>query len=79
MKDIEEFIEDSSIMFKNFEDEARSVDYVIREIIDIFKIFEFLSEKKKKLKEEEINQFYNVYVYQELPYPPGSKFSNKFI
>jgi hypothetical protein len=32
-----------------------------------------MGKKKTKITEEQIKQYYNVYVYQVLPYPPNSK------
>lgn len=55
-----------------------SDEQVEKSIEEISKFFDFVRGKKKKLSNEEIEQFYNVYVYQELPYPLGTKNKNKF-
>ena len=39
---------------------------------EIMELFDYTKEKKKKKSDEEIEEYYNVYVYQVLPYPPGT-------
>jgi hypothetical protein len=49
---------------------------------EIMKLFDYIKGKKKKRNDEEIEEYYNVYVYQVLPYPPGTfkqkNFNNEF-
>lgn len=55
-----------------------SDEQVEKSIEEIIKFFDFIRGKKKKFSNEKILQYYNVYVYQELPYPPGTKREYKF-
>ena len=55
-----------------------SDEQVEKSIEEIIKFFDFIRGKKKKLSNKEIEQYYNVYVYQELPYPPCTKREYKF-
>ena len=43
------------------------------------KIFEFINgiRKTRDVLDDEDREYYNVYVYQELPYPPNSNFQKK--
>lgn len=72
----EEFLDDSSERYWKTKNPANgSYEQTMQCLEEMKKLFDFIFRKKKskKIDYEEFEQYYNVYVYQELPYPPGTK------
>ncbi len=76
MDNFEKFVDNSAELYWKPKNPANGSDEQITESLEeICKFFNFIIGKKKtkKINYEEIKQYYNVYVYQELPYPPCTK------
>jgi hypothetical protein len=67
---------DDSILFKKTNPSNGSDEQFKRGFEEMKKFFDFISGKKKtkNIINKEEKDYYNVYVYQEQPYPPDSIF-----
>jgi len=71
-------VNNSILIEKNYPTDS-SKGHFGRYLKEMKKFFDIINEKKKTkdIIDEGNKNYYNVYIYQELPYPPNSNFQKK--